>query len=422
MSIRSLTLTALLLTGACAHKAVSLDGCDLPAVPIGAAVAASRDPAAAPASDAATTYEDLLRGALQTSRSPGPAASADPARPALLFLSGGGQHGAFGAGLLDEWRVQGGGLPAFRVVTGISTGALLGSFAFTGATQKGIDGYTIDGEQELLDVKARGLLAQVREGAAGTLDPLRATLDRLLDPALLGEVAAAGADGRKFLVGVVDVRGGEAEAIDMTALAQRWAAAGADKARIKQCYIEVLVASSSVPLAAPPVYIDSRMYIDGGARFGLFKAAEDRVAAGMTRAPQRFLVVNGTLETRAQCPFETTKGADCPTTGKLRDWDLVDLGLRSVDILQNQIYRFSAEAAGSGDPEARFVRIGPEAKAHVFAATDLPGETGALSCAAWRARDKLDRPEPVQFEKRYMRCLIDFGRATMRDLRWWQAG
>jgi hypothetical protein len=50
----------------------------------------------------------------------------------ILALSGGGANGAFGAGILYGWsaaRTR----PIFKLVTGISTGALIAPFAFLGA-------------------------------------------------------------------------------------------------------------------------------------------------------------------------------------------------------------------------------------------------------------------------------------------------
>jgi hypothetical protein len=47
----------------------------------------------------------------------------------ILALSGGGGHGAFGAGLLNGWS-QSGQRPTFSIVTGISTGAPMAPFAF----------------------------------------------------------------------------------------------------------------------------------------------------------------------------------------------------------------------------------------------------------------------------------------------------
>ena len=49
----------------------------------------------------------------------------------FLSISGGGDNGAFGAGLLNGWTAQG-TRPNFDLVTGISTGALIAPFAFVG--------------------------------------------------------------------------------------------------------------------------------------------------------------------------------------------------------------------------------------------------------------------------------------------------
>ena len=49
----------------------------------------------------------------------------------LLGISGGGDNGAFAAGLLAGWSVHG-DRPEFKVVTGISAGALIAPFAFLG--------------------------------------------------------------------------------------------------------------------------------------------------------------------------------------------------------------------------------------------------------------------------------------------------
>jgi hypothetical protein len=48
-----------------------------------------------------------------------------------LAVSGGGDNGAFGAGLLNGWT-ETGKRPEFKMVTGVSTGALIAPFAFLG--------------------------------------------------------------------------------------------------------------------------------------------------------------------------------------------------------------------------------------------------------------------------------------------------
>ena len=49
----------------------------------------------------------------------------------LLAVSGGGENGAFGAGLLCGWSEHG-SRPIFELVTGVSTGALTAPFAYLG--------------------------------------------------------------------------------------------------------------------------------------------------------------------------------------------------------------------------------------------------------------------------------------------------
>src|SRR5215203_2963737 len=55
-----------------------------------------------------------------------------PLPPAyFLAISGGGDNGAFGAGLLNGWTAAG-TRPEFKAVTGVSTGALIAPFAYIG--------------------------------------------------------------------------------------------------------------------------------------------------------------------------------------------------------------------------------------------------------------------------------------------------
>ena len=432
LSFPVLPLLALALAS-CAHAPIDLAGCNLPmtrlAVPDPSTATGSGIAPALPASD----YEAMVEAAMTAAPVPIPGPSIAPPLPAVsLFLSGGGQNGAFGAGFVDGWRAGAGGrLPDFRVVTGISTGALIGTTVFTGASERAVTGYTINSEADLLDVKARGLVAQVRAGAVGSLDPLRRRIDEILDKtpgddALLADIAAAGTrDRRKFFVGVVDARSGDAFSIDMTAMAATWQAAdtSAKRTTAKQCYIEALVASSSAPFAAPPVYIDGRMLIDGGVRFGIFRTAENRAfvralaRARTARGPEpiNFLIVNGRRTIEPQCRFEEVISAggqkECPETGVLRKWNILELGFRSIDILTNQIYLFSAQEAAAGIGKNAFVRIEADAPGHVF---------DSNTCQQWRAIDERDTPKPVQFHKREMLCLIDYGRRRAETEKWWQ--
>jgi hypothetical protein len=57
----------------------------------------------------------------------------------LLAISGGGDNGAFGAGVLVGWS-ESGTRPSFQIVTGISTGALIAPLAFVGRELRSADG------------------------------------------------------------------------------------------------------------------------------------------------------------------------------------------------------------------------------------------------------------------------------------------
>ena len=374
---------------------------------------------------------------------------ADPAQrrtvpDSMLYLSGGSLHGAFGAGFLDEWRqMRPNGLPRFRVVTGISTGSILSTFAFIGETAPpaGPTGYAILSESQLLTPIIRrrngrlenaSLIDVATRGAVADLSPLRTRLLEEIDRGVLQQVQAAYHDGRRLFVGVVDVDSGKAVALDMTEMADRYVRTGDE--RYRGCYAEAIVASSSTPLAALPAFIDNRMYIDGGARFGMFSEELHSLLAGEPGVDRRtvdtaqiYVIVNGNLETEPDCgkadaslcqpPNPPSGGAD----GAHKDWNLLALAFRSQSILVNQIYRLSFDRirlqSHANDDQFRAVRMEPDSDTHSYT-MDVPAlGTGTRTCAEWKAMDR-DLDHPIQFYPRYMHCLIDYGRARAREANW----
>ena len=83
----------------------------------------------------------------------------------LLALSGGGENGAFAVGLLKGWSAHG-DRPPFRVVTGVSAGALIAPFAFLGPE------YDAPLEEAILSIgrdglfRSRGLFGLTSDGLA----------------------------------------------------------------------------------------------------------------------------------------------------------------------------------------------------------------------------------------------------------------
>ena len=384
-----------------------------------------------------------------------------PVSASMLFLSGGSQNGAFGAGFLDGWakaRTAAGApsaLPRFTVVTGISTGALQSTFAFLGRTDVIAGQYRIEREDQLLHAfvkgglksksvitKARAGLALAQKGAVSELAPLREKLRALITEEVLRAVAKEASSGRHLLVGAVELDSGDAYIFDLTSAATAYVA-DLDAANIdhdfsrvgqmRDCYIEALMASSSVPMAALPVFIDGKLYIDGGARFGVVsdfsadlmeKAAHIMTAAerASNRAPEPknlFILVNGTLEAGRTCDL-----GDCPLGGlpppiagvvpQHGKWSFDKLALRSMSVLINQSYRSSVywatrEATGRGFTP-HFIRIEPDLNAHRY---------NGQNCAGWTKIDN-DREAPLEFHARFMRCEIDYGQQR-REVNDWAA-
>lgn len=382
-----------------------------------------------------------------TALSPG----VQPVSQSVLILSGGSQQGAFGAGFLDAWAgARGGQLPRFRLVTGISTGALQSTFAFLDKTDEPVRQYSIAGEGDLLKPLVKGKLDEkpfsagrrlATKGTLASLQPLRDRLNTLITHDIMMEVADEARAGRKLLVGAVEMGSGEMAVFDLTKAATLYAeshkaggTAGPSKAYMRNCYIEALMASSSVPMAAAPVFIDNKMYIDGGARFGvlvdltagayhsaLAKAAKERREAKLPddATPRNlFILVNATLEVPQLCRLsscrldENGKPIPLPDTTPHSEWDFLQLAQRSVSVLINQSYRGSVFIADgqyrANGFKTRFARIESDHLTH-RAAIKFPGAGDASrTCWQWRQEDeRVDKP--MEFFPRYMRCLIDYG-------------
>src|SRR6185369_1840849 len=87
-----------------------------------------------------------------------------------LAVSGGGDNGAFGAGLINGWTATG-TRPEFKIVTGVSTGALIAPFAFLGPDYDAAlrEVYTTMTPASIY--RARGYLAAVFDEALADTSP-----------------------------------------------------------------------------------------------------------------------------------------------------------------------------------------------------------------------------------------------------------
>ena len=189
----------------------------------------------------------------------------------FLAISGGGDNGAFGAGLLNGWTAAG-TRPEFKAVTGVSTGALMAPFAFLGSRYDPVleKVYTTISSKNVF--KQRGLLKGVLSDGMADTRPLAELIADNTDQALLDVIAAEYAKGRLLLVATANLDAQEPVIWNMTAIA-------ASKAPDSlQLFRRILLASASIPGAFPPVMIDvnvdgaryQEMHADGGTMAQVF--------------------------------------------------------------------------------------------------------------------------------------------------------
>ena len=165
----------------------------------------------------------------------------------LLALSGGGSKGAFGAGFLCGWSASG-ERPKFKVVTGVSTGALQATPAFLGEQYDPVlrDIYTAYDSDQIYT--ARLTIAGLVNDSMFDSAPLRELIAKHMTEQVLAEVAAEHAKGRRLFVGTMNMDADSFVIWDMGAIAS----SGRDDAL--EHYRNILLASSSAQVLLPPVY------------------------------------------------------------------------------------------------------------------------------------------------------------------------
>jgi hypothetical protein len=226
----------------------------------------------------------------------------------ILALSGGGEHGAFGAGLLNGWS-ESGGRPTFSIVTGISTGALMAPFAFLGPAydQRLKALYTDMSFHSVLS--GNPIMGLFGEGLYNTR-PLQRIVARQIDQTMLGDIAAAYRQGRRLFIVTTNLDAQRPVLWNMGAIAV------SGRPEALELFRKVLVASASVPGLFDPVFIDAEanghhfkeMHVDGGTALEVLAiplklAAAGRLAAANRPPGQIYIIINNILEPT----FEVTK-------------------------------------------------------------------------------------------------------------------
>ena len=225
-------------------------------------------------------------------------------RYAHLAISGGGANGAFGAGFLNGWTKTG-TRPVFKIVTGVSTGALMAPFAFIGPAYDGAlrEFYTTTASRNIF--QALSILPQLLGGESfADSTPLRLLIEQHVDAEVLRQVAQAHAAGRRLYMGTADLDSQRFIVWNMGLIA----ASGRPEALA--LFRLVMLASASIPVAFPPVLFQveaagqrfDEMHVDGGVGANVFysggvfsfSAAREGVGRGAGRETI-FIIHNGQL-------------------------------------------------------------------------------------------------------------------------------
>lgn len=299
---------------------------------------------------------------------------------AYLSISGGGDNGAFTAGLLNGWS-QTGNRPQFRLVTGISTGALIAPFAFLGRdydpTLKKL--YTSMKPSDIY--RKRGRLEGLFADSMADSEPLYQLISEYVDEEFLKKVAFEYETNRRFLlIGTTNLDAKKPMIWNMG----RIAALGTPEALT--LFRKVMLASASIPGLFPPVMIDvevngkkyQEMHVDGGANTQAFlyppvlteKLAEDKTIKLRDDVKRDAYII---------------RNADLTPQGE-------EVRRRTLPIILNTITQL-IHTQGVGDLY----------KMYLLTQKDKVGFNLAF------IEDDFNFPHPEEFDNAYMQALYDYG-------------
>lgn len=186
----------------------------------------------------------------------------------FLALSGGGDGGAFGAGVLNGWTLTG-DRPEFSIVTGVSTGALIAPFAFLGSEfDEQVREAYLSASPETIYLRDFFTVFDGITGGTALVDnlPLRQRVEAFLTEGVLAKIATAHRQGRRLYISTTNLEAERGVIWDIGEIAI------SDNPGALKLVHDIMMASSAVPgLFAPGsinVQIDGMRYqelhVDGG--------------------------------------------------------------------------------------------------------------------------------------------------------------
>ncbi|MEO6463069.1 MAG: patatin-like phospholipase family protein, partial [Candidatus Eisenbacteria bacterium] len=177
----------------------------------------------------------------------------------VLYLSGGGQNGAYGIGFLRGWASRASDpMPVFDLVTGVSTGAIQAPFALVG-TAAALDTVAALYENSVMTGAPTfdALFWLRKTGGVLQVDNFRRVIRRVVGPRLAAQMRAGFGEHRQLVIATTDFDLGTGKLWDIGRELEA-SPAGLDRVR------DVIVASSSIPGAFPSTILDRHVHLDGG--------------------------------------------------------------------------------------------------------------------------------------------------------------
>ena len=299
----------------------------------------------------------------------------------LLAISGGGDNGAFGAGVLVGWS-ESRTRPSFKIVTGISTGALIAPLAFVGPEYDPLlaEMYITIDQTDIFE--KRPIVAGFLSDALADNTPLQHLLAKYVDAKLVARIAEESRRGRALVIITTNLDAGVPVIWNIGAIAE------SERPEAIGLIRKILLASASIPGFFPPVMFDvtvngvahQEMHVDGGASMQTFlypAALQVRKIpnGGGSRPRTAYVIRNGRL----------TQG-----------WDEV---ARSTPAIATRAVATLTTNSGVGD----LYRI--------YALAKRDGVRLELAYIG----DDFEQPHSAEFDRQYMMKLFEYGRAKARS-------
>jgi predicted acylesterase/phospholipase RssA len=167
----------------------------------------------------------------------------------ILAVPGGVVAAPFQGGVLVGWS-ESGTRPAFDVVTGVSSGALIGIYAYLGPN------YDARLQRLILTlttadiIKVQPVRSLKHDGAFGTMKPAERLIASETDPQFMADLRQAHAEGRRFYVGTTELSTLRLVVWDVGAIAS------SGRPDADELVRKILLASMSWPGFSPPVAFD----------------------------------------------------------------------------------------------------------------------------------------------------------------------